>query len=224
MNVGIVLAAGSSSRYGSPKALAQAKGQSFVARGVRSLWSACERVVVVLGADAARLQRTLEEEFVALAESGALAPEVHPALGSGAQALEVHFTTHRAWKRGMLSSAQAGLAVAVAMRPRAVFVLPVDHPAVRPATVTELAGFMGAALASAGKASEKSLGYALVPRYRQRRGHPLVVSAALARSILKDRKAADLSDAVKRHARLVRYLDVRDGGVVRNVNSPSRKR
>ena len=224
MNVGIVLAAGSSSRYGTAKALAKVKGQSFTARGVRALWSVCDRVVVVLGADAARLQRGLEAEFIALAEGGALTPQAHAARDKGAQALEVHFTTHRAWKRGMYSSAQVGLAAAVVMRPRAVLVLPVDHPAVRPATLVELASLMGSALASAGKAGERALPYALVPRYRQRRGHPLVLSAALARAIIRDRKAADLSDAVKRHARLVGYVDVGDAGVVRNVNTPARGR
>jgi len=224
MNVGVLLAAGASSRYGSPKAIARARGLSFVARGVRALWSACDQVVVVLGSDAARLQRTIEAEFVALAESGALAPEARLASGKGGDALEVHFVTNRAWKRGMLSSAQVGLAAALELKPRALLLLPVDHPAVRAATVMELASLMGEALGAAGRPGEKTLSYALVPRLRGRRGHPLAVSAALARAIRGDRAAADLSDAVRRHARLVGYLDVRDAGVVRNVNTPARSR
>ncbi len=223
MNVGILLAAGASSRYGSAKALAKVRGQSFVARGVRVLWSVCDRVVVVLGADAARLQRALEAEFVALAEAGALAPEVHAARGKGSEALEVHFTTNRAWKRGMLGSARLGLAEGLSLRPRALLVLPVDHPGVAAATLIELSGLMEEALAAAGRGAEKSLAYALVPRHRHRRGHPLVVSAALARSVVRDRAATDLSDAVRRHARLVGYLDVADAGVVRNVNTPRRR-
>lgn len=220
MNVGVLLAAGASSRFGSPKALAMHKGQSFVARGVRALWSACDRVVVVLGADAARLQRSIEAEFVALAESGGLMPEARLAGAKGADALEVHFTTNRAWKRGMLSSAQAGLASAIELRARAVLVLPVDHPGVRAATVMELASLMGEALGAAGKPGERTLAYALVPRVRGRRGHPIALSAALARAVAREKAADDLSDAVRRHARLVGYLDVRDAGAVRNVNTP----
>ncbi len=223
MNVGILLAAGASSRYGSSKALAKSKGQSFVVRGVRTLWSVCDRVIVVLGSNAARTQRALEAEFVALAEAGALVPETHAARDKGRQALEVHFVTNAKWKRGMLGSAQLGLASAIAMRPRAVMVLPVDHPAVKPVTLMELAALMSEALGAAGKVGEKTLAYALVPRYRKKRGHPLVMSFALARTIVRDRGAIDLSDAVKRHARLVGYLDVRDGGVVKNVNTPKRR-
>lgn len=224
MNVGVLLAAGASGRYGSPKALARIKGQSFVVRGVRNLWSVCDRVVVVLGADAAKLQRVLEAEFMALAEAGSLAPDARLASDKGSDALEVHFTTNRAWKRGMLSSAQVGLASALELKPRAVMLLPVDHPRVRVATVMELASLMGEALASAGKAGEKSLAYALVPRLRGRRGHPLALSAALARAISRGKAAADLSDAVRRHARLIAYLDVRDAGVLRNVNTPASRR
>ena len=55
-------------------------------------------------------------------------------------------------------------------------------------------------------------------RHRHDRGHPLALSPALAGAIAADRKAKDLSDAVRRNARLVGYLDVDDPGVLRNVN------
>jgi CTP:molybdopterin cytidylyltransferase MocA len=62
----------------------------------------------------------------------------------------------------------------------------------------------------------------VVPRYRRRRGHPVVLTAALADAIASDPKAEDLSDAIRRNARLIGYLDVRDAGVIRNVNRPKR--
>jgi len=62
--------------------------------------------------------------------------------------------------------------------------------------------------------------YALVPRYRRRRGHPLALSPALARAVAIDRGAHDLSDAVRRNARLIGYLDCSDPGVIRNRNRP----
>ena len=37
---------------------------------------------------------------------------------------------------------------------------------------------------------------------------------------LADGDATDLSDSVRRNARLVGYLDVPDGGVIRNRNTP----
>jgi hypothetical protein len=48
----------------------------------------------------------------------------------------------------------------------------------------------------------------------------VALSPALAAAIVRDRIAENLSDAVRRSARLVGYLDTADPGVVRNVNMP----
>ncbi len=222
MNVGVLLAAGASTRMGSPKALATWKGQSFMAHGVRALWTTCDVVVAVLGAKAALVRRSAEEEFGRLVEAGALSGDLHAAQKHGARSLEVRFETNRAWARGMYSSARVGLAAALRARPSAVLILPVDHPEVRGETVAQLAGMMAHALTSFGKDGARRFPYALVPRFRGRRGHPLVLSAALARLVAKDAEASDLGDAVRRHARLVGYMDVRDPGVLVNRNTPGR--
>jgi CTP:molybdopterin cytidylyltransferase MocA len=225
MMTGVLLAAGASTRMGSAKALAKAGTESFVAHGIRNLWCACDAVVVVLGADASRIRKGIEEEFVRLVGEGAFDRELHAAHRHACQKLEVRFVVNRAWKRGMLSSAQAGLAAALAYRPDAVLVLPVDHPAVRPATVASLGVVMAQAVRASAKPKVPRSGaagfrYALVPRYRGRRGHPVALSSALARAIVKDAAAEHLSDAVRRNTRLLGFLDVRDAGVVRNVNRP----
>jgi molybdenum cofactor cytidylyltransferase len=46
---GIILAAGASTRMGTPKALLDYQGETFVARLVRVLGSVCDQVIVVLG-------------------------------------------------------------------------------------------------------------------------------------------------------------------------------
>jgi len=222
MNVGVVLAAGASRRMGRPKSLVRSGGQSFLARGVRHLWGACDAVVVVLGSDARGVREAIEREFVRLVGAGELHSDLQSAHRHGAPGLEVRFAVNREWRRGMLGSARLGLRRALPLKPESVLVLPVDHPAVRPATVRALAGAMRAALASYRGASARGRGfaYALVPRYRRRRGHPIALSPALARAVASDRGAADLSDAVRRNARLVGYLDCTDPGVVRNRNRP----
>ncbi len=222
MNVGVMLAGGASRRMGRTKSLVQAGGQSFFAHGVRHLWSACDTVVVVLGADARRVRAAAEEEFVRLVKARALHADLEVARRHGSQGLEVHFVVNRAWQRGMLGSARLGLRAALRLKPEAVLVLPVDHPTVKPATVRALAAAMKAALDSyrGGAAKGKGFAYALVPRYRRRRGHPLALSPALARAVAGDRGATDLSDAVRRNARLIGYLDCADAGVVRNRNRP----
>lgn len=225
MMTGVLLAAGASTRMGSAKALARAGTESFVAHGIRNLWGSCDTVVVVLGADAARIRRRIEEEFVRLVRDGAFDRELHAAHRHRAQKLEVRFVVNKAWKKGMLSSARAGLQAALRGGPQAVLVLPVDHPSIRPGTVTDLGAVMAQAVRAAGapKAPRGGAGafrYALVPRFRGRRGHPVALSAALARAIVKDAGAEHLSDAVRRNTRLLGFLDVRDAGVVRNVNRP----
>jgi len=207
---GVLLAAGRSSRMGSPKALARAGGESFAARGIRGLWSACDRVVVVLGADAPRIRRAIEREFEALVGAGLLARELaHTRAGQNGH-LEAAFVVNR-----------AGLAAALRGRPEAVLVLPVDHPGVGERTIDDLTRVMLGALAACPNDAERArFSYALVPRYRRHRGHPLALSPALARAVARDAAAANLSDAVRRNARLVGYLDVTDAGVVRNRNTP----
>jgi len=222
MKIGVVLAAGASSRMGASKPLERLKGESFLARGIRNLWSACDKVVVVLGAEAARVRRSVEEEFQRLVNSGGLHAELQAAHRHGAAGLEVHFVLNRSWAKGMYDSARAGLAQALHAKADSVVVLPVDHPYLAAATVRTLGAAMDAAL-SAYKGSRRDraqFAYAVVPRHEGRRGHPVVLSPGLARRIAADAAADDLSDAIRRNARLVGYLDVPDPGVVRNVNTP----
>jgi molybdenum cofactor cytidylyltransferase len=222
MLVGVLLAAGASRRMGRDKALVRRGGESFAAHGVRHLWTACDDVVVVLGKNAATVQKGIIAEFETLVESGALHDELAQAHQHGAGGLECQFVVNKGWKRGMLSSAQAGLAVALKRKPQALMVLPVDHPKVKPMTIASLANVLLQALAANRDARERArFAYALVPRYKGERGHPLVLTPALAKAIVADKQAADLSDAVRRNARLVGYLDVNDRGVVANHNTPT---
>ena len=225
MMVGVLLAAGAGTRMGGNKAMVRHKGLSFLAQGVRHLWAACDVVVVVLGHNARKVQAQAEEEFVELVDSGALTADLHAAQKHGAKDLELRFVVNAGWKAGMLSSARVGLAEALRSRPDAVMLLPVDHPKVKGETVGQIGGMMSEALGASGKRGSKArdgFAYALIPRHRGRRGHPLVVSPLLARAIVKDRDASTLGDAVRRRARLVGYVDVKDAGILANLNSPRR--
>jgi molybdenum cofactor cytidylyltransferase len=54
---GIILAAGASSRMGTPKALLDYRGETFVERLVRVLGENCKPVIVVLGYHAEAIQK-----------------------------------------------------------------------------------------------------------------------------------------------------------------------
>ena len=221
MIIGVLLAAGASSRMGSPKALVKSRGQSFLVRGVRALWASCDTVIAVLGADGERVCEVAGEEFETLVEKGLLAPDLHGAQGRTGD-LEVRFAFNTKWAQGMFSSVKVGLAAALKSKPKGILLLPVDHPEVKPATVKLLGEVLDEALGAFGSGKRVgSFAYALVPRFKGHRGHPVAISAGLAAAIVADRTARDLSDAIRRNARLVGYLDVADKGVIVNQNTPA---
>lgn len=110
MIAGIILAAGASSRMGSPKALLQYRGETFVNRLVRVLSTACERVIVVLGYQAEAIRPQVSDAAIA----------VNPDPS-----------------RGQLSSLQTGLRE-VPEEAEAVLFTPVDSPSVEPSTIARV--------------------------------------------------------------------------------------
>ncbi len=108
---GIVLAAGASRRMGTPKALLEYQGETFLDRMTRLLAAAADPVIVVLGHDAER---------IAAGAPGIVTMAVNPDP-----------------ERGMLSSLQCGLR---ALPPDAAAMFtPVDLPAIQAETILLLA-------------------------------------------------------------------------------------
>ncbi|MGH9720658.1 MAG: nucleotidyltransferase family protein [Bryobacteraceae bacterium] len=112
---GLILAAGESSRMGSPKALLEFRGELFLDRLTRLLAEVSDPVVVVLGHDAAAVRR------------GARHPE------------RAVFVENPEYRRGQLTSMQAGLRAMPAGIDGVMFTL-VDHPNLDPATLRSLLG------------------------------------------------------------------------------------
>jgi molybdenum cofactor cytidylyltransferase len=111
---GVILSGGASRRMGSPKALLEFQGETFLDRLIRVLGRACDPIVVVVGQHAAQIR-------------------------SGIQRVsEVRLAVNPDPERGMLSSLQCGLALVPADAAAAMF-LPVDHPNIEPRTVDLLA-------------------------------------------------------------------------------------
>ena len=116
----VILAAGASSRMGSPKPLLDCNGETFLDRLIGLFSSECEPVIAVLGHHAA---------------------QVRDGIARSAQTI---FVTNPDPDRGMLSSLQAGLA-AVPARCRAAFFHPCDMPEIQPATLHALIAALAAA-------------------------------------------------------------------------------
>ncbi|HEV8427808.1 MAG TPA: nucleotidyltransferase family protein [Pyrinomonadaceae bacterium] len=107
MNIGlIILAAGGSTRLGSPKQLLRYEGQTLIRRAVTAaVESVCERVVVVIGSRAADVERELEGMAVSIVEN----PD---------------------WEKGMSSSIRAGLTEVLHDETKAVLIMLCDQPLV----------------------------------------------------------------------------------------------
>ena len=120
---GLILAAGESTRMGSPKALLKFRGETFLDRLIALFSEFCAPVVVVVGCDAERIR------------SGAR---------RGGQAL---FTENTSYRLGQLSSMQSGLRALPETVEGVLFTL-VDHPGVRAATIGALLQGERGALAS----------------------------------------------------------------------------
>jgi CTP:molybdopterin cytidylyltransferase MocA len=111
------------------------------------------------------------------------------------------------YRRGMMTSLQAGLRMALRTIPaadRVLFTL-VDHPAIRPETV-QLVLESGAPIA--------------IPRRHGKRGHPVAVSAAIAREFLQEPDVAEVRAVINRHADSIEYIEVDDPAIHDDVDNP----
>lgn len=108
--------------------------------------------------------------------------------------------------RGMFSSIQTGLAVSDG---DPILILPGDMPFVRPATVA-------AVLA----AYRRAPGF-IVPRRHSRPGHPIALPGSLRSVALAAPPTTSLSELIKSQ-RLARVeIEVDDGGILRDVDTPA---
>jgi molybdenum cofactor cytidylyltransferase len=114
MIAGVILAAGESSRMGTPKATLTYRGRTFLELIVQTLREGgLERMVVVLGHQAEDIQRQVE---------------IEPA----------QVVINPDYRSGQTSSLQVGLRALMADEPEAVLLCLVDHPAVSGETVRRI--------------------------------------------------------------------------------------
>jgi len=108
--------------------------------------------------------------------------------------------------RGMFSSIQVGVATA---NGDALVVLPGDMPYVRPDTVRAVI------------AKYRERPAIVSPRYKGKRGHPVVMPLSLRDEIAATAPTANLHEVIKHHQDERVDLDVDDAGVVRDVDTPA---
>lgn len=113
-----------------------------------------------------------------------------------------------AYRQGMFSSIRAGVR-RLPPAYQAFFVLPVDIPLVRPATIRRL---MEAAILNPHNI--------IYPVFGGRRGHPPLIPAGLAPAILGWEKGGGLKAVLSEHEKLALEIQVADGGVLFDIDTP----
>lgn len=109
------------------------------------------------------------------------------------------------YAQGMLTSLQAGLRALGNLPDRVLFTL-VDHPAVAPRTVRAL-------LDSAAEIA--------IPKFNDKRGHPVLISRRITEEILAEPPASKLNAIMDRHASEIHYLDLDDSGITDDIDDPA---
>ena len=123
--------------------------------------------------------------------------------------LGVEVVLHPDYRRGMLSSVQAGIAAAPA-EATWLLVQPVDHPHVLPEVV--------AAQLAAGR---EGRGTIVVPTHGGRRGHPLLIHARYRDEIATLDPQIGLRELLRRHPDAIYHLAVETDAILRDLDTPA---
>jgi molybdenum cofactor cytidylyltransferase len=182
---GIILSAGESSRMGRDKALLPYGGSTFLNHLISIFHPRVDPLIVVLG---------------------------HHATGIAASLVPVgglKIAINADYKRGMLTSLQAGLRAVPGDASSVMFTL-VDHPAVSGTTIDRL---IEEFLASGQRLA--------IPRHAERRGHPVLLARGVAEEILALPLDSSAKDVIRGHRDETLFVDVDDPGVLRDIDLPA---
>jgi molybdenum cofactor cytidylyltransferase len=187
---GIILAAGSSQRMGTPKALLKIGKQTFLQYIVEKLRSArIIDLVIVLGAHAEEIQPTLSwfKEKIVVNDN---------------------------WQQGQLTSIITGLDALNLVDPESeeihgAIICPVDHPLLTQSTLVDLLqGFW------------KSKKKIILPTYNGKRGHPVIFHRDYFNDLRNAPPDLGARAVVRNHPDDVCEVTVQDHGVVTNIDTP----
>jgi molybdenum cofactor cytidylyltransferase len=199
----VLLAAGRSRRMGAFKPLLPFGAQTVIETCVNSLLAAgvCE-IVVVVGHRAAEVRARLSHLPVRFALNAEVGSEMGVSIARGVEEL----SAREAW--GSAMTATPGDAVTAATTGGAVLIALADHPAVAVAEIVEVIA-----------AHRRTGARLVVPEWRGRGGHPVLVGGDLRASLLNLDAAGGLRALFDRHADEVLRLPVASPFVARDMDT-----
>jgi molybdenum cofactor cytidylyltransferase len=196
----VILAAGESKRMGTQKLLLPFGETSIIGAVVRS--AAASRIdgrMVVLGADREAVRREVEREIEAARPSGPRDAE---------RAGKIAFTVNESYRLGMLTSIQAGLRALPEDAGAAVIMLG-DQPFL-PSRVVD--GVVAA--------YETGGGSIVIPTFRGRRGHPVLIDLKYKDEVLAIEPLDGLRALMRARPGDILEVDVADANILRDLDTP----
>ncbi len=178
----LILAAGLSRRMEKFKPLLSIDGETFIDHLISTFLYNDVEVYVVVGYRGEELKAAIKERHVTIVEN----PE---------------------YKLGMFTSVQAGV-LSLTSDYEAFFVMPVDIPLVRSATIKRLTA-----------ASVQNPGRIIYPVFNQKRGHPPLIPISLAQTITGWNKEGSLKKVLDSFERPSLEVSVPDSNILRDINT-----
>jgi CTP:molybdopterin cytidylyltransferase MocA len=209
---GVLLAAGASTRFGSPKMLAPVgEDRKPLLQTVCETWlgAGIDDLLVVLGCGAADIRVALEENLHRKKNAEEDLPRKVERDESAAAS--VHFVENPDWEAGMFSSVKAGLAATAADS---------THIAISPADLPFLSKESLRKVLSAVASLDSSGSSLVVPTHAGLRGHPVLIPAALRSRLLSWPDSARLNQLFEEPDVTVQYLEGLDETILRDVDTP----
>lgn len=121
----------------------------------------------------------------------------------------VEVVLNPAYRRGQTSSLQAGLRALESRDLEAVVLCLVDHPAVSASTVQKLVESFG-----------QSHSPVVIPTHQSKRGHPVVISAAVFPELLSLGSEAGANTIIRKYRETTQCVEVEDAAVLLDVDDP----
>jgi molybdenum cofactor cytidylyltransferase len=200
---GVLLAAGASTRFGSPKMLAPVgEDRKPLLQKVWETWlgAGIDDLLIVLGCGADLIRASLEENLLGKVN------------GDESAAASARFVVNSGWEVGMFSSVKAGLA---ATSPRST------HIALSPADIPFLGESSLRTVLSAAASLDAGGSSLVVPTHAGRRGHPLLIPAALRSRLLSWPDSARLNQLFDEPDVTVHCLEGFDDSILHDIDRPS---
>jgi molybdenum cofactor cytidylyltransferase len=124
--------------------------------------------------------------------------------------LDIEIVHNRAYKTGeMLSSLQAGIR-SMPDSISAVLIVLGDQPRIQPPVIYRLL-----------KAYSEGAGAIVIPSYKMRRGHPMLVDRRFWHDLLQLKAGQTARDVFNAHAAAIAYVDVDNDSVLQDVDTPA---